>query len=115
MTALVEELRATMSRGRRRHSRRAGLAARHRTILLLKSEAADEARDMLTTSLCIACAAYTRRESRGAHFRSDYPNRRSARAGEALASRAPTRSSVSPRSSHADHDADACASCRPPR
>jgi len=28
---------------------------------------------MLTTALLIASAAYARRESRGAHFRSDFP------------------------------------------
>jgi len=32
-----------------------------------------EARNMLTTGLFIAAAAFQRRESRGAHFRSDFP------------------------------------------
>ena len=51
-----------------------GLTRAIRTILLLRREAADEATTaMLTTSLCIACAAYNRRESRGDQFRSDYP------------------------------------------
>ncbi len=72
--ALVEELRATMSRDVGVVRDAPGLARAIRTILRLKREAANEATAaMLTTSLCIACAAYTRRESRGAHFRSDYP------------------------------------------
>ena len=39
---------------------------------------------MLTTSLCIACAAYSRRESRGAHFRADFPTPDPAQAKRSL-------------------------------
>ena len=31
-------------------------------------------RNMATTALLVAASAWSRRESRGAHFRSDYPN-----------------------------------------
>ena len=31
-------------------------------------------RNMATTALLVAASAWTRRESRGAHFRSDYPD-----------------------------------------
>ena len=72
--ALIEELRATMSRDVGVIRDASGLARAIRTILRLRLEAADEtAAAMLTASLCIACAAYIRRESRGAHYRADYP------------------------------------------
>ena len=72
-TGLIEELRATMSRDVGVIRDATGLARAIRTILRLRREAADEATAaMLTTSLCIACAAYIRRESRGAHYRADY-------------------------------------------
>ncbi len=72
--AVIEELRATMSRDVGVVRDATGLARAIRTILRLKKEAATEATAaMLTTSLCIACAAYSRRESRGAHFRADFP------------------------------------------
>ncbi len=71
---LIEELRATMSRDVGVIRDATGLARAIRTIRRLRREAADEATAaMLTTSLCIACAAYLRRESRGAHYRADYP------------------------------------------
>jgi L-aspartate oxidase len=72
--ATIEELRATMSRDVGVVRDAPGLARAIRTILRLRREAANEATAaMLTTSLCIACAAYIRRESRGAHYRADYP------------------------------------------
>ena len=82
---LIEELRATMSRDVGVIRDATGLARAIRTILRLRREAADEAtRAMLTTSLCIACAAYSRRESRGAHFRADFPKADPAQAKRSL-------------------------------
>jgi L-aspartate oxidase len=45
------------------------------TIVKLEREAPGDQRltDMLTTAKLVAAAAYARTESRGAHFRSDYP------------------------------------------
>ena len=83
--ALVEELRATMSRDVGVIRDASGLARAIATIRRLRSEAANEAEAaMLTTSLCIACAAYSRRESRGAHFRADFPRPDPAQAKRSL-------------------------------
>ncbi|ARN82741.1 L-aspartate oxidase [Methylocystis bryophila] len=82
---LIEELRTTMSRDVGVIRDESGLARAIRTILRLKKEAADEGTAaMLTTSLCIACAAYSRRESRGAHFRADFPKSEPAQAKRSL-------------------------------
>ncbi|MGA9601035.1 MAG: L-aspartate oxidase [Methylocystis sp.] len=83
--ALIEELRATMSRDVGVIRDASGLARAIATIRRLRGETASEAEAaMLTTSLCIACAAYSRRESRGAHFRSDFPTPDPAQAKRSL-------------------------------
>ena len=52
----------------------AGLARALATIINIERDAPSVAsRNMTTTALLIAAAAWRRRESRGAHFRSDYP------------------------------------------
>lgn len=51
-----------------------GLADAVRHFAMLEREAGDIAlRNMATSALLVAAAAWTRRESRGAHFRSDHP------------------------------------------
>jgi len=51
-----------------------GLARALATIASIEGEATSAAsRNMATAALLIAAAAWRRRESRGAHFRSDYP------------------------------------------
>ncbi|MEF3367655.1 L-aspartate oxidase [Methylocystis sp. 9N] len=72
--AIVEELRDLMSANVGVIRNGAGLAAAVKSIRRMLSHAIDiEARNMLTTALFIAAAAFDRRESRGAHFRSDFP------------------------------------------
>ena len=72
--ALLKKLRATMGKnvGVIRHS--AGMAQALRDILEVEAKAKSAIlRNMAATALLIAAAAFTRRESRGGHFRSDYP------------------------------------------
>jgi len=72
--AVVEELRDLMSANVGVIRNGAGLAVAVRSIRRMISRTSDiEARNMLTTGLFIAAAALQRRESRGAHFRSDFP------------------------------------------
>jgi L-aspartate oxidase len=71
---VIEELRDLMSANVGVIRTGAGLAAAVRSIRRMMSRTSDiEAHNMLTTSLIIAVAALERRESRGAHFRSDFP------------------------------------------
>lgn len=52
-----------------------GLREAMRIVMRLRSEPHDAASaNRLTTALLIVAAAFSRRESRGAHFRSDFPN-----------------------------------------
>jgi L-aspartate oxidase len=52
----------------------AGLASALRTIVRLESEAASPLlKNMAAAALLVAAAAFRRRESRGGHYRSDYP------------------------------------------
>jgi len=81
--AIIEELRDAMAAHVGVIRDGAGLARALTTILRLSSRAQDmETHNMLTAALLIASAAHARRESRGAHFRSDFP-----RAEAALAHR----------------------------
>jgi L-aspartate oxidase len=53
----------------------AGLTGAMRAIRRLSARTSDiEISNMLTTALMIAASAWVRRESRGAQFRSDFPN-----------------------------------------
>lgn len=72
--AVVEELRDLMSANVGVIRDAAGLTGALRTIRRLSARTNDiEIANMLTTSLMIAASALVRRESRGAHFRSDFP------------------------------------------
>lgn len=72
--AIVEELRDLMSANVGVIRDAAGLAGALRELGRLRARARDiEIINMLTTSTLIAAAAYARQESRGAHFRADYP------------------------------------------
>jgi L-aspartate oxidase len=72
--AVVEELRDLMSANVGVIRDGAGLAGALKAIRRLSARTRDiEVSNMLTTALMIAAAALARRESRGAHFRSDYP------------------------------------------
>jgi L-aspartate oxidase len=72
--AVIEELRDLMSANVGVIRNGAGLAVALRSIRRMISRTNDiEAHNMLTTSLFVAAAALARRESRGAHFRSDFP------------------------------------------
>ena len=72
--AAIEELRDLMSAHVGVIRNGAELAVAVRSIRRMMSRTTDiEAHNMLTTSLFIAAAALARRESRGAHFRSDFP------------------------------------------
>ncbi|MBM3564046.1 MAG: L-aspartate oxidase [Alphaproteobacteria bacterium] len=72
--AAIEELRDLMSAHVGVIRNGAELAAAVRSIRRMMSRTNDiEAHNMLTTSLFIAAAALARHESRGAHFRSDFP------------------------------------------
>ncbi|MGJ0502320.1 MAG: L-aspartate oxidase [Methylocystis sp.] len=72
--AVIEELRDLMSANVGVIRNGAGLAVAVRSIRRMISRTSDiEARNMLTTGLLIAATAFQRRESRGAHFRSDFP------------------------------------------
>ena len=72
--AVIEELRDAMAAHVGVLRDGAGLARALKTILRLQGQTIDSAvQNMLTTALVIAAAAYARRESRGAHFRSDFP------------------------------------------
>jgi L-aspartate oxidase len=73
--AVVEELRDLMSANVGVIRDGAGLAGAIKAIRRLAARTSDiEISNMLTTALLISSAAFARRESRGAHFRSDYPN-----------------------------------------
>jgi L-aspartate oxidase len=72
--AVIEELRDLMSANVGVIRNGPSLAVAVRSIRRMMSRTSDiEAHNMLTTALFIAAAALTRRESRGAHFRSDFP------------------------------------------
>ncbi len=72
--AIIEELRNTMSAHVGVVRDGAGLALGLRRIALLQEQTkSSKARNMLTAALLVASAAYARRESRGAHYRSDFP------------------------------------------
>lgn len=72
--AVVEELRDLMSANVGVIRDAAGLAGALKAIRRLSSRTSDiEIGNMLTTALMITASAYLRRESRGAQFRSDYP------------------------------------------
>jgi L-aspartate oxidase len=79
--AVVEELRDLMSANVGVIRDEAGLAGALKAIRRLASRSRDiEISNMLTTALMITAAAHARRESRGAHFRSDYPEANPAQA-----------------------------------
>jgi L-aspartate oxidase len=72
--AIVEELRDLMSANVGVIRDAAGLTGAIRAIRRMSTRTNDiEIANMMTTSLMIATSALARRESRGAHFRSDYP------------------------------------------
>jgi L-aspartate oxidase len=71
---VIEELRDLMSANVGVTRDAAGLSGALGQLRRLRARAGDiEILNMLTTSTLIAAAAFARRESRGAHFRSDYP------------------------------------------
>ena len=73
--AIVEELRDTMAAHVGVVRDGAGLSRALATIVRLREQTKDpRTQNMLTTALLIASAAFVRRESRGAHFRSDFPD-----------------------------------------
>ncbi|MGD9540016.1 L-aspartate oxidase [Methylocystis sp.] len=83
--AVIEELRDLMSAHVGVIRTGAGLAVAVRSIRRMMSRTSDiEAHNMLTTSLIIATAALARRESRGAHFRADFPQQDAALARRSL-------------------------------
>lgn len=70
----MTRLRATMSARVGVIREGDGLAEAVRHFALLERKAGDTVlRNMATSALLVAAAAWTRRESRGAHFRSDHP------------------------------------------
>ncbi|MBR0823643.1 L-aspartate oxidase [Bradyrhizobium liaoningense] len=72
--AAVTRLRAMMSTHVGVIRNNDGLAEAVRSFASLEREATNIAvRNMATTALLVAAAAWTRRESRGAHFRADHP------------------------------------------
>jgi L-aspartate oxidase len=72
--AIVEELRDLMSANVGVIREAAGLTGAIRAIRRMSTRTNDiEIANMMTTALMIATSALARRESRGAHFRSDYP------------------------------------------
>lgn len=72
--ALIDELRDAMAMNVGVIRNAAGLEEAVRTIRRIEAAALDiETRNMAATALIIAAAALSRRESRGAHFRSDFP------------------------------------------
>lgn len=71
---LVEELRDVMARDVGVIRESAGLVRAAGAILRIEAASASaELRNMATTALLVTSAALARRESRGAHFRSDFP------------------------------------------
>jgi L-aspartate oxidase len=73
--AVVEQLRDLMSANVGVIRDAAGLTGAMRAIRRLSARTSDiEISNMLTTALMIAASAWVRRESRGAQFRSDFPN-----------------------------------------
>jgi L-aspartate oxidase len=75
----VETLRAMMSSHVGVIRNGESLAEAVRTFAALEHDAGNIAlRNMATTALLVAASAFTRRESRGAHFRSDYPTEKKA-------------------------------------
>ena len=74
-SAIIEELRDTMAAHVGVARDAAGLSRALATITRLRERASDpRTQNMLTAALLIAAPAFARRESRGAHFRSDFPN-----------------------------------------
>jgi L-aspartate oxidase len=74
-SVIVEELRDAMAADVGVIRDGAGLTHALRVIGRLRSQAKSAlTQNMLTTALLITSAAYARRESRGAHFRSDFPH-----------------------------------------
>jgi len=72
--AIIEELRDLMAANVGVIRDGARLAGALKSILRLSSQTGDaEVGNMLTAALMITVAAFVRRESRGAHFRSDFP------------------------------------------
>jgi len=72
--AIAEELRDTMAAHVGVVRDGDGISRGLATIARLRRQSQDaKTRNMLTTALLIASAAFARRESRGAHFRSDFP------------------------------------------
>ena len=72
--ALIEDLRDMMSSNVGVVRNGEDLLSAVKRLLRIEAEATDiETRNMATTALLIASAALARRESRGAHFRLDYP------------------------------------------
>jgi L-aspartate oxidase len=72
--AAIRRLRATMSTRVGVIREDDGLADAVRSFAALEREAPSSAvRNMATSALLVAAAAWSRRESRGAHFRSDHP------------------------------------------
>ncbi|TLG75182.1 L-aspartate oxidase [Methylocystis sp. B8] len=72
--AVIEELRDLMSANVGVIRNGPSLAVAVKSIRRMMSWTSDiEARNMLTTALFVAATALERRESRGAHFRSDFP------------------------------------------
>src|ERR1700737_3763560 len=87
-----KNLRAMMTShvGVIRHSDR--LAAAVRSFAAMERDTGNIAmRNMATTALLVATSAWTRRESRGAHYRADYPNERPALAHRTMTTLAAAR------------------------
>ncbi|WP_339114442.1 L-aspartate oxidase [Thioclava sp. GXIMD2076] len=83
--AKIARLRQAMTDGVGVVRNREGLEATIRTLQMLSQGEENTAlRNMLATATLIACAAHGRRESRGGHFRADYPQPDPAQANRSL-------------------------------